>query len=193
VDLDTVRGWMRDQDSAAMLAAMREIPVAAGDAVFVPAGTPHAIGEGILLVELQEPTDLSALLEWNGFELTEEDGHLGLGWDRVLQALDTSAWDDDRLAALTVAGEGRSVLGPDADPYFRAERVGGGDALDAGFSILVGLEGEGALVTEGGGEQPLRRGDAVLVPHAAGAGELRGGVVALRSRPADPAAPEGRR
>jgi mannose-6-phosphate isomerase len=192
VDLDTIRGWMRDQDSAAMLAAMREIPVQAGDAVFVPAGTPHAIGEGILLVELQEPADLSALMEWNGFELTEDEGHLELGWDRVLQALDTSAWDDERLATLTAPGEEAGILGPDADPYFRAERVSGGDQLDAGFSILVALEGEGTLVTEGGGEQPFSRGDAVLVPHAAGAGELRGDVVALRSRPADPAAPEGR-
>jgi mannose-6-phosphate isomerase len=192
VDLDTVRGWMRDQDSDAMLAAMREIPVQAGDAVFVPAGTPHAIGDGILLVELQEPTDMSVVLEWTGFELTEDDSHLGLGWDRALQPLDRSAWDDDRLASLTAPGEGRNILGPDADAYFRAERVRGGDDLDAGFSILVGLDGDGALVTEAGGEQPFRRGSAVLVPHGAGAGELRGDVTALRSRPADPAAPEGR-
>ena len=53
---DEVRDWMRAQDSTAMLAAMHEIPVEAGDAVFVPAGTSHAIGAGILLVELQEPT-----------------------------------------------------------------------------------------------------------------------------------------
>jgi mannose-6-phosphate isomerase len=192
VELETVRGWMRDQDSAAMLAAMRELPVRAGDAVFVPAGTPHAIGAGILLVELQEPTDLSALLEWTGFELTEDESHLGLGWDRALEALDTTAWDDERLATLTARGTGSSLLGPDADPYFRAERIAGGDALDPGFSILVGLEGAGTLVTDGGGEQPLRRGSVVLVPHAAGAGELRGDVSALRSRPADPAAPEGR-
>jgi mannose-6-phosphate isomerase len=208
VDLDTVRGWMRDQDSAAMLAAMRELPIAAGDALFIPAGTPHAIGAGMLLVELQEPTDLSALLEWNGFELTEDEAHLDLGWDRVLQALDTSGWDDERLATLTATGEGAErrgeagaelarqtpgrILGPDADPYFRAERVRGGDALDAGFSILVGTEGSGRLVTEGGGEQPFARGDAVLVPHAAGAGELRGDVVALRSRPADPGSQDGR-
>ena len=37
--------------------------------VLVPAGVLHAIGEGVLLVELQEPEDLSILLEWRGFEL----------------------------------------------------------------------------------------------------------------------------
>src|SRR4051812_1784937 len=86
-ELAEVREWIAAQDSRAMLAAMRELPVRAGEAVFVPAGAPHAIGEEILMVEVQEPTDLSVLLEWDGFELTEADGHLGLGWDTALQAL----------------------------------------------------------------------------------------------------------
>ena len=49
------------QDADEMLAALQRVPVAAGDAVLVPAGTLHAIGAGILLLELQEPTDLSVL------------------------------------------------------------------------------------------------------------------------------------
>ena len=55
VEPGEVRGWMRSQDAGAMLAAMHELPVAAGDAIYVPAGTAHAIGAGILMVELQEP------------------------------------------------------------------------------------------------------------------------------------------
>jgi mannose-6-phosphate isomerase len=191
-DLDTIRGWMREQDSAAMLAALRRLEVEPGDAVFVPAGTPHVIGEGILLVELQEPTDLSVTMEWNGFELTEDDGHLDLGWDLALQALDRTAWDDERLAALTRGGRAPSLFGPDSAPYFRAERITGDTPLDAGFQILVGTAGAGTLVTTAGGEQPFARGSAVLIPHAAGSGDLRGDVTAIRSRPADPAAPEGR-
>jgi mannose-6-phosphate isomerase len=185
VDVPTVREWMREQNAAAMLGALRELPVAAGDAILVPAGTPHAIGEGILLVELQEPTDLSVVLEWDGFELSEADGHLGLGWDEALRALDTSHWGDDRLAAMSGGGGGRSLLPAEADPYFRAERVRGGDELDPGFSILVALSGDGEL-----GGEPFGRGVALLVPHAAGALRLSGDVVAIRCRPADPAAPE---
>jgi mannose-6-phosphate isomerase len=181
VDLEEVRAWMRAQDADAMLAAMRELPVAAGDAVFVPAGAPHAIGEGILMVEAQEPADLSVLLEWEGFELSEDDGHLGLGWDTALEALDRSAWDEARLHALLGPGGGRSLLPAAADPFFRAERVRGGDALDPGFAILIGLAGAGELAGE-----PFGRGDALLVPYAAGALELGGDVVAIRCRPADP-------
>jgi mannose-6-phosphate isomerase len=192
VDLDTIRGWMRDQDSAAMLAAMRELPVRAGDAIFIPAGTPHAIGDGILLVELQEPTDLSISIEWTGFELTPDDARLGLDWDVALQAMDRTAWDDERLAGLTHRARG-SLLSADAEPYFRADQIEGGAQLDQGFAILVGLDGAGTLETDRGGEMPFTRGDAVLIPHAAGAGELRGEVSAIRSRPADPSAPERRR
>jgi mannose-6-phosphate isomerase len=193
VELETIRRWMRDQDSDAMIAAMHELPVKAGDAVFIPAGTPHAIGAGILLVELQEPTDLSVLLEWNGFELTEDEGHLNLGWDLALQALDRSAWDDDRIAGLTRGGRDGSLLPPDADPYFRADMLEGGATLEPGFAILVGTHGAGGLTTEHGGDElPITRGSAVLVPYAAGAGELLGDVRVIRSRPPDPSAPEGR-
>jgi mannose-6-phosphate isomerase len=181
-----LREWMRTQDAEAMIDAMHELEVAPGDVVFVPAGTPHAIGEGILMVELQEPTDFSVLLEWAGFELDEDDGHLELGWDRALQALDRSGWDEDRAHALRGPG-----LPDDADPYFRAERLHRGAVLDPGFSILVVLGGNGTLATEGG-ELELTRGAAVLIPHAAGAGELRGNIEVLRARPADPAAGEGR-
>jgi mannose-6-phosphate isomerase len=181
VELAEVRGWMAAQDSAAMLAAMRELPVAPGDAVFVPAGSPHAIGEEILMVEVQEPTDLSVLLEWEGFGLTEDEGHLGLGWDTALRGLDLSAWDEGRVAALRGPGRGRSLLPAAADPWFRAERVRGGDELDAGFSILVGLAGAGAL-----GDEPFGRGTALLVPHAAGPVTVTGDVEAIRCRPPAP-------
>ena len=110
VGLDEVRGWMAAQDSGAMLDAMQELPVTGGDAVFVPAGVPHAIGAGILMVEVQEPTDLSVLLEWEGFELTEDEGHLDLGWDTALQALDRSVWDAPRAAALRGPGAGLSLI-----------------------------------------------------------------------------------
>jgi mannose-6-phosphate isomerase len=186
IELSQVREWMRTQDSAAMLDALHELTVAPGDVVFVPAGTPHAIGKDILMVELQEPSDMSVLLEWDGFELDEDDGHLNLGWDRALQALDRRGWDEDQAHAL----RGPSL--PDgADPYFRVERLHRGAMLDAGFSILVTLGGKGSLVTEAG-ELELARGAVALLPHAAGRGELTGNLEVLRARPPEPAMGEGR-
>ena len=181
VILDEVRAWMAAQDSAAMLAEMCELPVRAGDAVFVPAGTPHAIGAGILMVEVQEPTDLSVLLEWECFELTEDEGHLGLGWEVALDALDRSAWSQERAAALRGPGAGRSLLPAAAEPWFRAEPVRGGDTLEAGYSILVGLAGSGSV-----GDEPFGRGVALLVPHGAGPLTVSGDAEGIRCRPPSP-------
>ena len=201
VDTGTVRGWIARQDGAAMLAALHRVPVAAGDTLLVPGGTPHAIGAGILLVELQEPTDLSMLMEMDPFGLGVDDAaHLGVGWERALDALDTSGWQHSRLAAMRGRPrpvEGRagalSILPAAADPYFRAERLlrDLGSELDAGFSILVVLRGSGVLAAGDGSELPVKRGNTVLVPHAAGRCRLTGALEAVRCRPGDPGAGEG--
>jgi len=181
IALATVREWMHAQASDEMLAAMHELPVKAGDAVFVPAGTPHAIGDGILIVELQEPTDLSITLEWTGFELTEEESSLGLDWDTALQALNRSAWSEESIAALH-----GTRLPHAAGPYFRAEQIKGGDTLDPGFSVVIATHGQGML-----DDIELRRGSAVLTPYAAGELQLHGDVEAIRCRPPAPDSEEG--
>jgi mannose-6-phosphate isomerase len=184
VDEATARRWLETQASGEMLRALHEIPVRAGDTVFVPAGTAHAIGAGILMVEVQEPTDLSILLEWEPFpSLRADDGHLGLGWDVALQALDRRGITEDDAHALK---HENFELVPEARPYFRVERVRRGETLDPGYSVVVGMDGEGEL-----GGEPVRRGSVLLVPHGAGELELSGDAWALRCRPPDPASPEG--
>lgn len=45
---------------------LHSYPVKRGDCVFIPAGTVHAIGEGILLAEVQQTSDLTfRLYDWN--------------------------------------------------------------------------------------------------------------------------------
>jgi mannose-6-phosphate isomerase len=169
-----------------MLAALHRLPVSPGDAVLVPAGTLHAIGGGILLLELQEPTDLSVLLEWKRFGVDDGTEHLELGWDTALQALDREPIDP---AALTVAGQG--LLPREADPYFRAERAEAGDVLTPSFAILVATDGQGTLRTSDGEELELRRGSTALLPFGAGATTLTGDVRAIRCLPPSPTAGKG--
>ena len=128
LDAATVRGWVRRQDADEMLAALQRVPVAAGDAVLVPAGTLHAIGAGILLLELQEPTDLSVLVEWKPFGVDDGSEHLELGWETALQAMDTRARRHrraDRPAATRepAAGRRRPLLPRRARPRRRRARA----------------------------------------------------------------------
>jgi mannose-6-phosphate isomerase len=187
VDEAALRGWFDAQDAAAMLAASNELEVEPGDCVFVPAGTPHAIGEGIFMVEVQEPSDLGVMLEWQGF-LDEGSATMGLDVETAFGAVRQSAVSRDEIASWTRrGGDARSVVPPEAERFFRAEwlRPDPAAELEPGWSVLVAVAGSGVLVTEGG-ELELARGDTVLVPHAAGAGELRGDIEAIRCLPPRP-------
>jgi mannose-6-phosphate isomerase len=199
VDAETLERWVSGQETESLLGSLHEVLVAPGDCLFVPAGVPHAIGEGVFLVELQEPSDLSVLLEWEGFAGDgARDGHLGLGFEVALAAVDRSAVGTERLAGLRHASAEalelrpgvRALLPPEADPFFRGERLRPDPAasLEQDFSILVVLEGEGRLETERGGAVPLARGDTLLVPYAAGAGELTGAADIVRCLPPLPTA-----
>lgn len=186
-------GWVASQDVPALVGALHQVPVAPGDSVLVPAGTPHAIGPGVFLAELQEPTDLSILLEWRGFlDDATEAGSLGLGYPNVLAAVDRSGWSPDRLAGMCRrpgspgARDGVTrLLPPAADPFFRAELLQPGKALEvpASYAVWIVARGAGTLVTEHGGTLPLRRGMTVLVPHADGPAQLTGDVQVIRCLP----------
>jgi mannose-6-phosphate isomerase len=186
IDAATLRRWVDDQDAGEMLAALHELPVRAGDAILVPAGTLHAIGAGILLLELQEPTDLSVLVEWRRFGVNSGAEHLELGWSEALAAADRTPADP---AAFTAA-PGR-LLPQAADPYFRAERLRNGAECEPSFAVLVALAGAATLHTERGGELALIAGTTALVPYAAGMTTLTGDLEAIRCLPPDPAAGEG--
>lgn len=187
VDPHTLERWVREQDGPAILAALNRVPVAAGQTFFIPAGLPHAIGEGLLIVELQEPTDLSVMLEWQGFAVDgAREGHLDLGFGVALQAVDRSAWTPERLRTLlpprirSQAGIER-LLGEEAASFFRAESVRGGARLSADFALLIVLDGAGRL----DGLQ-VGRGDTVLVPYSAGPLQLEGDLHAIRCLPPGP-------
>jgi mannose-6-phosphate isomerase len=199
VSKSTVLRWVREQDIPAVLGAMHELPVQPGATLFVPAGTLHAIGSGILLVELQEPTDLSVLLEWQRFGVSDGSEHLGLGWERVLDAaaLESTRAEDD-LDADAVAGATTPVadlLPAAAAPYFRAQQIaaqGEPVHLDQSFSILVVLDGWLTLWSESADPLDLHAGETVLVPHAAGPTTLDGHALVIRCRPPAPEAGAGK-
>lgn len=183
---EELAGWVARQDVDAMLGAMHVLRMEAGDAVLVPAGLPHAIGAGAFVVELQEPTDLSILVEWDGFAIDGAAlGHLGLGFDTALRALDRRAWSAAEIEALRGARIDRTGdLLPAAAAFFRVERWRGPGTWDAGFAVAVVTAGTGELHAQDDDPVPVRAGQTWLVDHAAGPVRLTGAdVEVLRCRP----------
>ena len=165
-----------------LLGLLHRRRVAPGDTVYVPAGMLHAIGPGILLAELQEPEDLSILLEWEGFELDgRTHGHLGLGFDTALTAVDHRALAPGDLDAL-VSGGGEQALPPAADDYFRLERVQGAATLDPGFAVLIVTHGV-VEIAAGGSALRLAAGGTAVVPWSAGPLTVTGDGELLVARP----------
>ena len=195
VDVDTLADWVVRQDAPAMLAALNEITVAPGDSVYVPAGTPHAIGEGVLMVEVQEPSDLGVMLEWSRFGLRPDDATMGLGFDVALGCVRRSAVGAEELASWRRSRDdvpetrpgARAAVPAEAERFFRAEwlRPSPVVELEPAFSILVAVDGAGRLETEAG-SLDLTAGETVLVSYAAGAAGLSGDLAAIRCLPARP-------
>jgi mannose-6-phosphate isomerase len=189
VDAETLGGWVERQDREALLGALNRVPVEPGDTIFVPAGLLHAIGEGVLICELQEPSDLSVLFEWQDFDL-DGDPFLGLGLPGALSAARRDALTAADLQRLRGdRGGGRSdvkrLFPNDADAFFRAERIRlsvGTPPLPQELSVLVVLEGKGLLATREGRVE-LRRGVTALIPWAAGDAVLEGELDLLRCMP----------
>ena len=111
------RRMIEQQDIAAIEACFDRIPVKPGDTYLVPGGVPHALGEGLLLVEVQEPSDLVVRFEFErgGYVLPEAARFMGRGLDFCLDVLDYSPWPANRLAvAAACAPRRRRALGPDS-------------------------------------------------------------------------------
>lgn len=182
VERAEVHAWWDGQDTDAMLDAMNRVPLSAGDTLLVPAGLAHAIGPGVTLVELQQPTDLSVLLERRS--LTEAEALLGLDLDTAIDGLVTDATPEERIAALRGRRGEETLFPADADPFFSAERlrVSGTRELEPAFSVLVVLDGVGTLESAAG-SLPLRRGSTVLTAFGDGPVAVSGDVELLRCRP----------
>jgi len=192
-----VERWVAHQEVPEMLAALNRVPLRAGDTLFVPAGLPHAIGPGITLVEVQEPTDLSILLEYGGYPgFTQSSALLGLDLHTAVTGLEMSQWSEKQLATLAA---GRSfddstvaqrLFPATADSFFAAWRldVDTRHTLAVGFSVLVVAGGHGLLESHSANFK-LEPGMTVLIPYGAGEVSLVGPVRAILCTPPAPRQP----
>jgi mannose-6-phosphate isomerase len=168
------------QDVPAMLGLMHCLEVQAGDVLYVPAGTPHAIGRGVFVTELQEPTSFSILAEHVSFGLDVQQATLGLGWDIAVSCFELRATSLQgghglrRQPERLVADSGGTVdrLFPaEADEFFRAYGVSVDGALTfatTGYRVLVVTAGQAQLEWDGAAQTSVKEGQTWALPWALG-------------------------
>lgn len=176
VERDRLRHWIEAQAVDEMLAAMNRLPARPGAVFYVPAGVPHAIGPGVMITELQEPTSFSILAEFAAFGLDANQATLGLGWGATIGCFDRSGYSAERLALLqpqpriiaeTAAARVAQLFGDAAAPFFQALRVdvAGRWTMPQSFAVLIVESGSGVLAASQG-ETPIASGDTWVVPFA---------------------------
>lgn len=71
---EAFKTMIETQNIDAMEECFEKIAVKPGDCLFIPGGSPHAIGEGILMVEIMEPSDWAVRFEFTkaGYTMPEE-------------------------------------------------------------------------------------------------------------------------
>lgn len=170
-----VAALVSNHDSTGLLNSLEFKQVQAGDAVFVPAGVPHAIESGIFVLELQEPTDLSILLEWDGFAVDgDKDGHLNLGFETALDALQLEPLTDKQQGQIISRFEStqsisHAIFKSIADDFFRADYLTGDSRrVEPGFGVFLALAGNGLMKFSNASAIRVNIGDAIVVPHSAG-------------------------
>lgn len=170
------------QDGAAegaMESLLRFLPVTTGDMVFVDAGTVHAIGPGVTLLETQQTSDTTFRLYDYG---RPRELHLQQGI--AVSRAETRAGKVEP----TATGRGTQLI---EEKYFTVDRF----ALRAGESLELAdaagrphcfttLEGAGALESAGGIGR-LQKAAATVVPASCGAITLTAerDLVVVRSMP----------
>lgn len=172
---------LRSLDTETVDAHLASFKPGVGQAVLIEAGTVHALGDGVMVFEVQENSDTTfRLYDWNHIDpKTHKPRDLQV--DQALRAVNFSQGviapvDPTVLASAPVRRE--RVFDND---HFRLDRVVGAQSFDLGAfdvgasdvgaadapRVLVCIDGAGA-VEHAGDRYPLRRGGVMVLPASVG-------------------------
>lgn len=102
-DKDMLRKAVRDaeEDRDALAKLLNCIPVHTGEVYFVPRKMVHAIGEGCLILEVQEATDFTIQPDvWCGeHRLSEYEKYLGVAPEEALDCFDYALYGEEAVKA----------------------------------------------------------------------------------------------
>lgn len=146
----------RPERGAVLLEALRKIPVARGMVILVPAGTVHSIGAGILLAEIQQPSDCTHRLFDYGSDRPIHPEAARAAWrieaqPRIWRPGEPGGSLQGRHLALHVQTPGESMLvGRDALGGSGDKAGASGDGEAEGPRLLVAVGGRVHLFGSGG-------------------------------------------
>lgn len=139
---------------------LAKVQVEAGECHFLPAGAAHAIGPGLLIAEIQTPSDTTyRVFDWN--RVTDSGKARQLHIEDALESIHFETSGDE----LSVRSVGRLA----ECAYFKIDKghqlASGGHVLAPGImKVLMILTGRGTIIAQETDSVDFKAGDTLLVP-----------------------------
>lgn len=160
----------------AILDYLLRIPVKPGQMYFLPSGTLHALGAGVLVAEIQTPSDITyRLYDWGRVRPASDAGmHVEQGLDCVRTDIDFSQYEKRSHVSSPFTTVTRLVT----CPSFIIEKVRFVGEMEqelpyAELVCWVVLEGSGEIHYGRGRSERFSRGHVVILPADLKEGKLR--------------------
>lgn len=168
---------------------LQKVQVHKGDVYYVPAGTVHGIGAGILVAEIQESSNVTYRVY--DYDRTDKNGNKReLHFDKAVQVMDMDVAPDVEQKPRMVKyypGCSRELLC--RCKYFEAERVQvtkgfSFSVLESSFQVVMCLDGYGQIETMDEDLRPVRfsKGETLFLPAGIGRCLMLGETTILKIR-----------
>lgn len=152
------------------------LPAKVGETHYLPSGTVHALGAGMLVAEVQTPSDTT----YRVYDFQRVDPSTGKQRQlHVEQALQVIGFGEDAATPPAVAhpGDGIVVDAPQFETVHRSAEQGRTKPLPGTrCSVLVILEGNGSILVDGASDVTFQAGETILLPS-----ELEGPLLSAES------------
>ncbi|MCD2370522.1 mannose-6-phosphate isomerase, class I [Bacillus sp. BS3(2021)] len=151
---------------------LRRVKVKPGDFFYVPSGTVHAIGKGILILETQQNSDTTYRLY--DYDRKDAEGNLReLHLQKSIEVIDVPSSPGREDVQYETSGNVKTAAMIEC-PYFSVAKwdVKGSACFkqDKPFLLVSVIEGEGQINASCGNDFSFKKGDHMLLP--AGFGEF---------------------
>jgi mannose-6-phosphate isomerase len=171
----TAAAFRAAMEDGALENLLARVPVAAGDTIYVPAGTVHTICGGVMLCEIQEQSDITYRVydyKRKGPDGKERPLHVR----QALEVINFGEQTGEKVVPVVRLEHGLKVKYVAACRYFATERwefegrIGAVTSPES-FELLVFLSGAGRLEW-GGQHQLFERNQVWLLPASLGAYQI---------------------
>jgi mannose-6-phosphate isomerase len=163
---------------------LKMVPVKPGDSLYIPAGTVHAILDGILIAEIQQNSNTTyRVYDWDRVGKDGKSRELHL--DKALDVIHFGAQNHLEAQCETKGYTGYTIKVLSKSKYFTVDELnisGIYRSLTDGsrFFIYMVIEGAGTIKYENG-QLDISKGETLMIPASLGEYEITGNIKALKT------------